>query len=478
VKKIQGVLIQTQSPNSNTASNYDVFISYNTADVEFAELLAKRIEEEPYGDRQLKCFFATWDIEAGENILLRIENALSNSRFVAMIVSPDWLKSDWTTLERIIPVFEDPAGLKGRIIPILRRNCDIPPSIRILKWLDFRNDQNFGREIKKLLAKLTGKSYRSILDSENAGGISVSLPMDSVAPEKQEEILASNLFQLLQMPEFVNMARAKVKKRDDVWEMLGEVSLPIFALREDTQQIFSFAPLNNPQQKISAILQEPSTERISVAKMLSSSQYSVIIEILNRAMTEHMKSIGMVYDWKNKKTFFPLEKDGDENRYAKWRIGNREFTRRIVTKSKSGKYYAHRFCKATFTKFSDSVFLKILPGWHFTYDGLFQAVSPNMMKSLSTKWMNIERNHTVLDDVRFWASKLSGGKDTIKLDVRSDTPVVIKTTPVLVTTNRGIEEDYRERLWFEEEPSQDEVEAIVEQTLGETEEPEEEEDYE
>ncbi len=451
------------SSDSNVMRSYDIFISYNSADVEFAESLVKRIEQEPYQDRHLRCFYASWDIEAGENILLRIEQALSNSRFIALIISPDWLKSDWTTLERVIPVYEDPAGVKARIIPILRRNCDIPPSIRILKWLDFRVDGNFDREIKKLLARVKGQTYRSVINDEDVAGRFTPRSVDAIAPETQEEILASNLFQVLQIPQFVNMARAKVKKREDVWNMLGEVSLPIFALREDSQQIFSFATLNNPQQKISAIVQEASTNKISVAEILSSNQYSVIIEILNRAMTEHMKTIGMVYDWRNKKTFFPLEKDGDENRYARWKIGSREFKRLVVSRAKSGKYYAHRFCKATFTRIGDSVFLKILPGWTFTYDGLFQAVSPNVMRSLSTKWMNIERNHSVLDDVRFWILKLSGEKETIKMNVGTDTMVVISTTPILSATNRGIEEDYRERLWFEEEPSPDETEAILEQ---------------
>lgn len=453
---------------------FDVFISYNNADVEFAESLVKEIEQEPYDGRFLKCFYAPWDIEAGENILLKIEQALVNSRFIVIIISPDWLKSDWTTLERTIPVYEDPAGIKSRIIPVLRRNCDIPPSIRILKWLDFRSDQVFPGEMKKLLARLTGKNLRSILDSERTGDIS-SPPVDSVSPEVQNEILASNIFQVLELPKFVNVAYAKVSKRSDVWTIVGDVILPIFALREETQQIFSFFPLNNPQQKISAILQQTSSDRVEVTTLIETSQYPIIIEILNRAMTEHMKNLGMVYDWTNKKTFFPLEKDGDENRLARWKIGNREFTRRIVTKSKSGKYYAHRSCKATFTRIGNSLFLKVIPGWHFTTDGLGQAVTPNAMKSLSTTWMNIEQNHTVLDDVRFWTFKLSGGKEKIALDVRGDTSVIILTTPIFAALNRGIEEDYRERLWFEEEPSPDEAETILEEPTGSEEEMEDEE---
>lgn len=459
----------------NVNENYDIFISYNTADIEFAELLVNRIEQEPYSGRFLKCFYAPWDIEPGENLLLRIENALQTSRFIGIIISPDWLKSDWTTLERSVPVYQDPAGIKARIIPILRRNCDIPASIQILKWLDFRNDQSFPKEIKKLLARLTGKTIRSVLDSDQAYSI-ISQPIDSVLPDIQDENIASNLFQVIEMPEYVNVAFSKIKRRPDVFAMLGETSLPLFVLREQTQQVYSFIPLNNPQQKLSAILAGTSTERVDVKRLIDSEESSVIIELLNRAMTEHMKKIGMIYDWTNKKTFFPLEKDGDDKRFAKWKIGKREFTRIIVTKSKTGKYYAHRSCKATFTKVGKNLFLKIIPGWHFTTDGIRQPVNSFSMTSYSTRWMNIEQNHTVLDDARFWAFKLSGGKEKIELQVGTEIPTTILSTPLFAQVNRGIEEDYRERLWSEEEPAQDEAETIAEKEDSEIEIEEEEND--
>lgn len=459
----------------NPLENYDMFISYNKADVEFAERLVKRIEQEQFKGRRLKCFYDSWDIEPGENILLKIEEGLSCSRFIGLIMSPEWLKSDWTTLERVIPVYQDPSGIKARIIPILRRNCDIPPSIRILKWLDFRTDSNFESEIRKLVARLKGKSYRDLLDVEDSREVVTSSSFDSVTPEVQDELLVSNLFQVLRMPRYLAKARAKVKRRSEVWDMLGEgVSLPIFAVREDSQEIFSFSALNNPQQKITKVLQEPTTDRIAVLDVLKSNLYTVLIELLNRAMTGHMRNIGMIYDWRNKKTYFPLEKDADESRYANWKVGDREHSRFVVRKAKSGRYFIHRSCKATFTRMGDYIFLKILPGWHFTYDGLQRAVSHDMMTSLSSRWMNIQRNHSVLDDVRFWIYKLSKGTENIEMNVGAETSVIISSTPFSATISRGIEGDYRERLWLEEEPSPDETEKMLEEE-GETQNEEEEE---
>lgn len=440
---------------------YDIFISYNKADVEFAEQLVRAIEKQKYNGRKLRCFYDSWDIAPGENILLRIEEGLSNSRFIGLIISPDWLKSDWTTLERVIPVHEDPAGLKGKIVPILRRNCNIPPSIRILKWLDFRTESNFNRELRKLLNRLMGLSEREQV--KKADDIQPIYSYDSINPDIQQEILVSNLFQVLSVPASVHRAKAVVKKRNEVWDLLGEaVSLPIFAIREESAEIFSFLPFTDNQQKLGELVQGQTCEKLPTLKMIESEYSPILIELLNRAMTEHMRGIGMVYDWKSKKTFYPIENDFDTIRFSTWKVGKREFSRFIVKKSKYGRFFVHRSCKATFTILRNYLFLKIIPGWHFTIDGLLQPVAQTRMTSLSTKYMNIQRNHGVLDEIRFWIYKLSRGDQDLKLNVGVDNPVLIATTPLSASLNKGIIEDYRERLWTEE-PTLDKIEEIAEE---------------
>lgn len=82
--------------------DYDAFVSYNKADKDFAEKLVNRIEKENIDGVPIKVFFGEWDIEYGGNILLWIENAEPNSHFIILIMSPEWLDSNWTTLERVI----------------------------------------------------------------------------------------------------------------------------------------------------------------------------------------------------------------------------------------------------------------------------------------------------------------------------------------------------------------------------------------
>jgi len=61
-----------------------------------------------------------------------------------------------------------------------------------LNWLDFRTDRNFEREVKKLIARLTGKSVRQTLKIDKENKIPLQ-STDSLTPDLQEEIIVKPL---------------------------------------------------------------------------------------------------------------------------------------------------------------------------------------------------------------------------------------------------------------------------------------------
>ena len=451
--------------DSEGGQEYDLFVSYSKEDNEFTQKLVKRIESEQYKGRNLRCFYAEWDVIPGENIVLRLEAGLAKSRFVGLVMSPDWEKSSWTTFERVVPVYEDPAGYKARTLPILRRPCEIPASIKILRWFNFQNDRNFERESKRLVSRLKGESLRASSHGGRVGAKESLVVTDASRPDFQTETLASNLFPVTSLPAKVYSARATVEKRNDVFVELGEgAAVPPFVFHDATREILCFSSLSDEKNLLSKVAQDqeslPSTAKLR-------DDPSVVIELLNRSMTAHMRGLGMTYDWSNKKTFFSMLEPG-EARFASWRVGSRNFQRTLVRPPReNSNYFAHRSCKATFTFFDDNLYLKLLPGWHFTVDGISTSVEPLRMGSLSARWMNRERNHSVLDDLRFWIYTLSEGSSSIHLDTGGGTRATISCTPVFAQIDRGLEEDYRERMWFEEEPTTDGITEAPEEDLDE-----------
>jgi len=133
---------------------YDVFLSHNRADKDWTRRLAARIERETWQGRTLKVFYDEWDIQPGDNIPIALEHALPKSRKIALVMSPDFFKSEWTESERAAATIFTPANRAKRLIPLLLRDTELPALVAPLKYIDFRDAARFEASFKQLLAFL------------------------------------------------------------------------------------------------------------------------------------------------------------------------------------------------------------------------------------------------------------------------------------------------------------------------------------
>lgn len=132
---------------------YDLFLSHNGADKEWVEKLAIDIEKNGDG-KPLRVFFDKWDIEVGADIPISIENALEKSRFLGLVMSPEALASEWVAMERSTVIMRDPSAKRKTIIPIYRRDCNIPHVLKRIKYLDFSKEKLYQSSLEQLLAIL------------------------------------------------------------------------------------------------------------------------------------------------------------------------------------------------------------------------------------------------------------------------------------------------------------------------------------
>lgn len=134
---------------------FDIFISYNRVDEEWAKQLATRLEKEVWQGRTLDVFFALWDIKPGESILKRIEEALPRSRKVGLILTPESVSSDWVEAESYVTQHIDlTSRQKKRLIPLYLRACEIPTLLNHIKYVDFRDDAKFEESYHILLSTI------------------------------------------------------------------------------------------------------------------------------------------------------------------------------------------------------------------------------------------------------------------------------------------------------------------------------------
>jgi len=131
---------------------YDVFISYSHRDeVWVVSMLLPRLE-----NAGLKVCIDFRDFEPGKPALLNMQDSIKTSRKTLLVLTPSWIKSEWTFFESLLTSTRDPAGLSRRAIPLRLEECKLPEFISMLTWVDFtRANQldNSWRQLIKALGK-------------------------------------------------------------------------------------------------------------------------------------------------------------------------------------------------------------------------------------------------------------------------------------------------------------------------------------
>ncbi len=138
------------SPPSTADFRYDAFISYSHHDQAWvANVLLPRLE-----GAGLRICLDTRDFEVGAPALTNMENAVQQSRKTLLVLTPDWVASEWTNFESLLLQTADPIGRGRRILPLLVRDCTLPDRLRIFTYLDLRDPADLDRQMARLLAAL------------------------------------------------------------------------------------------------------------------------------------------------------------------------------------------------------------------------------------------------------------------------------------------------------------------------------------
>ena len=96
----------------------DFFISYTSADERWAEWIGYILEEQ-----NLKVTLQAWDFRPGSNFVLEMQKAAGTADRTLMVLSPDYLKSQFATPEWAAAFANDPQGLERKLVPVMVREC-------------------------------------------------------------------------------------------------------------------------------------------------------------------------------------------------------------------------------------------------------------------------------------------------------------------------------------------------------------------
>jgi hypothetical protein len=130
----------------------NVFISYSSKDGDWVKnWLLPRLE-----GAGLKVHIDFRDFEIGVPSLINMENAVKKCEKTLLVLTPNWINSEWTNFEALMVQTKDPIGLRRSIIPLMLEKCELPERLAIFTYADFKDKNNWDTELSRLLKQLNG----------------------------------------------------------------------------------------------------------------------------------------------------------------------------------------------------------------------------------------------------------------------------------------------------------------------------------
>jgi TIR domain-containing protein/restriction endonuclease len=133
--------------NSTDLRRPQAFISYAQADRDTARRIADALKS-----AGLRVWFSEWELQPGDSIARRIDEALSASDVLLVLLSPNAISSNWVQSEWRTAVSSQLSNRAVTVIPILIEDCKVPPPLSHLAYLDLRH--NFDAGVHRLIDQL------------------------------------------------------------------------------------------------------------------------------------------------------------------------------------------------------------------------------------------------------------------------------------------------------------------------------------
>jgi len=450
----------------------DVFLCHNRADKQWTRELGARLEAEsidgtPTG-RRIRVFFDEWDIEKGENIVARLGQELASGAFVAAVMSPEFFASDWTRFEWTDLVARDPANRGGRLLPLRLRDISLDGNARLalpapfnaLRYFDFRSPATFEAEFQDLL--------RRIRNQPLPRGRTVAPRYSSVVPQREfgvsietaeeiPEILVSNLAPLVTTPPALYMAVTELKA-------LSEISHAVDAtLMLWDQKLVTFADLEDPECPINRFIDPYTIERKEFTECLGDTDLrNHWLALANKCLAAACRKKGISQDEKGRFYFLPAP-DGTDRKIS---IGGSK-PREVAAKKRhhiSGEeFWVHYSANMKFRVIGSTPFLRLLPSYGFTIDGLI-GMDRKQAARFRVIWGGKQDSATVLRQVLFWLRFLAGGHEEWSIDT-GGSPLRISVMPTTAETRVGIAIDHVQIKALLDDSNSDELTTVADNAL-------------
>lgn len=155
-KRRGGGLIGDDWPDNYGAPPPTVFLCHSSKDKPFVRRLARELR-----DNRIDVWFDEENILIGQSFIDQIQDGIRKADYVAVVLTPNFLTGPWANRELQMAISREVQAGRVKVLPVLRKDCDIPEILRIKSYADLRG-KNFAKGLRVLVTSIFSLSEENI----------------------------------------------------------------------------------------------------------------------------------------------------------------------------------------------------------------------------------------------------------------------------------------------------------------------------
>jgi hypothetical protein len=265
--------------------------------------------------------------------------------------------------------------------------------------------------------------------SEESG---YSLSLISGNPDRTQETLYSNLFEVRRTPSRVYSATLAL-------EQITFATTLLAPFVTQGQTLYSFRDLT--EEPLARLVKPGTVGKHNTSEwMKDKDRRNIVLWLLDSSLIWEAGQFGMFVQRKGKRLYFPL-RQGETTRFEKWPGLVRKSTRQVATMmyaSQLGESVGvHAAVSVHFMLLGERIFLRLSPTYVLTSDGR-RIRSGQEEGSVITRLSHDDYNMIYLRNLLFWVSRLGGAKDKFAFESGQ---IEVDVSPVTSKIDFGIRSD-------------------------------------
>lgn len=156
-----------------------VFLSHASKDREIARQIASDLQS-----MGVTVWFDAAEIKVGDTLLEKINEGISNSDFIILLLSKESMKSAWVQNEYRAALVNDPKNIQNRLVPVLIDDSfSMPSDFSEIVYLDLSTPDKYKTGIRQLVKSIgkvqsTGERTKDLQDVIDVGGLAHELAQE------------------------------------------------------------------------------------------------------------------------------------------------------------------------------------------------------------------------------------------------------------------------------------------------------------